>query len=57
MPEGFTDRTAWEAVHWTFAPQGVWTLLDGAMQAWQLSNQARLIAAMDAAADLEGAEG
>lgn len=46
MPEGFTDRTAWDAIHWKFNGGG---LLDEAVMGWQLDNQDRVRAAAKAA--------
>lgn len=43
MPEGFTDRTAWDAIHWRFAGNG--SLLDQAVMGWQRANQDRCEAA------------
>ena len=39
MPEGFTDRTAWDAIHFRFAGSG---LMDQAMIVWQKENQDRV---------------
>lgn len=46
MPEGFTDRTAWDAIHWRFSDGG--SLLDDAVIGWQRDNQDRVKAAMEA---------
>lgn len=43
LPEGFTDRTAWDAIHFHFAGNG--SLLDQAVIAWQRANQDRVEAA------------
>ncbi len=48
MPKGFTDRSAWEAIHWRFSPMGKLTILDRAVMDWQLDNQERVLAAMKA---------
>ena len=42
MPDGFTDRAAWDAIHWKF---GTGSVLDEAVIAWQLDNQDRVHAA------------
>ena len=52
LPEGFTDRAAWDAIHWHFAGNGC--LLDQAVIAWQRNNQERVKAA--ALADSNGRE-
>lgn len=46
MPEGFTDRAAWDAIHWEFSGS---SLLDEAVMGWQLDNQDRVQAAARAA--------
>lgn len=46
MPEGFTDRAAWDAIHWRFSEDGC--LLDEAVIGWQRDNQERVRAAMEA---------
>ena len=48
MPEGFSDRAAWDAIHWPFAGNG--SLLDQTVIEWQRDNQERVKAAMAAAA-------
>jgi hypothetical protein len=45
MPEGFTDRAAWDAIHWTF---GTSSFLDAAVIGWQRMNQDRVRAAAEA---------
>ena len=45
MPEGFTDRAAWDAIHWRFSEDG--SLLDEAVIGWQRDNQERIKAAME----------
>lgn len=47
MPEGFTDRTAWDAIHWWFSVDG--SVLDEAIIEWQRKNQERVRAASQAA--------
>ena len=47
MPEGFTDRAAWDAIHWRFGEHS--GLLDEAVMDWQLLNQHRVSAANRAA--------
>lgn len=46
MPEGFTDRAAWAAIHWRFSDNG--SLLDEAVIGWQRDNRERVRAAMKA---------
>lgn len=46
MPEGFTDRAAWDAIHWRFSTEG--SVLDAAVIGWQRDNQERVKAAMEA---------
>jgi hypothetical protein len=50
MPDGFTDRAAWDAIHWRFSKDG--SLLDDAVIGWQRENQERVkkaaLAALDA---------
>lgn len=46
MPEGFTDRAAWDAIHWRF---GTGSLMDRAVIGWQRDNQDRVKAAQEAA--------
>lgn len=48
MPEGFTDRTAWDAIHWKPSERG--SLIDEAVIGWQRDNQERVKAALEAAA-------
>jgi len=43
MPQGFTDRAAWDAIHWRFSDSG--SLLDQAVIGWQRENQDRVAAA------------
>lgn len=50
MPAGFDDLTAWMAIHWVFSPMGQTSTLDHVVMAWQLANQDRVRAAMQAAA-------
>lgn len=40
MPDGFTDRAAWDAIHWQFSDRA--SLLDEAAISWQLANQDRV---------------
>lgn len=47
MPDGFSDRTAWDAIHWQ--PSATGSLIDQAVIAWQLHNQERVHAAVLAA--------
>lgn len=60
MPDGFDDRSAWDAIHHSFSENG--SMIDQAVISWQRENQDRVKAAMRAAAeaarvdsDLEGA--
>lgn len=46
MPQGFSDRAAWAAIHWCFSENG--SLLDRAVIGWQKDNQERVKAAMEA---------
>jgi hypothetical protein len=46
MPEGFTDRAAWDAIHWQFSERG--SLLDEVVIGWQRDNQERVKAAVEA---------
>lgn len=46
MPEGFTDRAAWDAIHWRFSADG--SALDDAVISWQRENQDRVRAATEA---------
>ena len=46
MPEGFTDRTAWDAIHWRFSEGG--SVLDAAVFDWQRENPERVRAAIEA---------
>jgi hypothetical protein len=46
MPEGFHDQAAWDAIHWEFNGDG--RLLDSAVTSWQLENQDRCKAALEA---------
>lgn len=48
MPAGFTDRAAWDAIHWQFSEDG--STLDEAVIGWQRENQERVQAAAAAAA-------
>ena len=53
MPEGFTDRAAWDAIHWKFSESlsdRASSLLDQAVIGWQLANQDRVKAAVEAQA-------
>jgi hypothetical protein len=52
MPDGFTDRAAWDAIHWRFSVNG--SVLDTAVIGWQLENQKRVKAATEAARKQEG---
>lgn len=47
MPQGFTDRAAWDAIHWKPSLNG--SLIDQAVIAWQRDNQERVRAAIRAA--------
>lgn len=47
MPDGFTDRAAWDAIHWRFSENG--SVLDEAIIGWQRDNQERVKAAIQAA--------
>lgn len=46
MPEGFTDRSAWDAIHYEFSPTG--GFMDAAVIDWQANNQDRVKAAIKA---------
>lgn len=46
MPVGFTDRSAWDAIHWQFSDHG--SILDDAVISWQRENQDRVRAAVAA---------
>lgn len=48
LPEGFTDKAAWDAIHWRFSGRG--SRLDEAVIGWQRANQERVRAAVTAAA-------
>lgn len=48
MPEGFTDSTAWDAIHFVFSRDGT-SALDVAVIEWQKANQDRVRAASKAA--------
>lgn len=45
MPEGFTDQTAWDIIHWEFSKNGTSTL-DQIVIYWQQNNQERVRAAL-----------
>ena len=51
MPEGFSDRAAWDAIHWQPSERG--SLIDQAVISWQRDNQDRVKAAMKVAAELQ----
>lgn len=50
MPEGFTDSTAWRAIHWKFPATAAGELdtISAAVMGWQLANQDRVLAAIRA---------
>lgn len=48
MPEVFTDRAAWDAIHHRWSPKGT-SLIDLAVIGWQKDNQERCRAAAEAA--------
>lgn len=57
MPEGFTDRAAWDAIHFEFAPlkeDGSASYLNYAMIDWQRNNQDRIKAALKAKGEQDG---
>lgn len=58
MPAGFTDRTAWDAIHWKFkrTPTGELTSLSGVVLQWQLDHQERVWAAIQAIGEPSPAE-
>lgn len=49
MPKDFTDRAAWDAIHWQPSVNG--SIIDQAVITWQRENQDRVKAAMKAAAE------
>ena len=50
MPSDFTDRSAWDAIHWKFSEKG--SLLDNAIIQWQRENQDRIKAAIEAETEI-----
>lgn len=54
MPEGFTDRAAWDAIHWEFSEELGFSILDDAVATWQRENQDRVMAAINAIPPVQG---
>lgn len=47
---GFTDRAAWDAIHWQFEERNIngMSRLSHTVMQWQYENQERVMAAIDA---------